>query len=185
MRIPSPLSLGPFTRAEVLLATALGWILVAMLVGMTLAVSLQVVSRYLLDISLVWSEEVARLFFISMVFIGAALLARQREHLAVTAFSDMLPPRGRHLIDALVEGVAFVCSSYLLRGAWTTLLQEWDQRTPGLQFPMGIVFTIVLVSCLLLAVWLALNVVASLRAAILNLPHDRNPLPDSGRNPAP
>ncbi|KAA9008754.1 TRAP transporter small permease [Histidinibacterium aquaticum] len=182
MRAPDPLTLGPFTRAEVLLATALGWLLVTMISGMTIIVSMQIVSRYLLDISLIWSEEVARLLFISMVFIGAALLARQREHLAVTAFADMLPQRGRHFADALVEGVALVCAGYLLRGAWTTLLSEWDQLTPGLQFPMGVVFGIVLLSSLLLTAWLALNVAASVRAAILGLPHTRNALPESGRD---
>ena len=184
MRAPDPLTLGPFARAEVLLATALGWLLVVMITGMTVTVSMQIVSRYLLDISLIWSEEVARLLFISMVFIGAALLARRREHLAVTAFADMLPSRGRHIADALVEGIALICASYLLRGAWTTLLREWDQRTPGLQFPMGIVFSVVLLSSLLLTVWLTLNVVASVRAAILGLPHTRNPLPETGGDTA-
>ena len=167
------LPLGPFARAEAWVAGALGWALVAMISGMVVVVSLQIASRYLLDLSLIWSEEVARLLFICMVFLGAALLARGRDHLAVTAFADLLPSRPRHLAEAAVEGVALVCASFLLRGAWTTLGREWDQRTPGLQFPMGVIFAVILLACALLFMWLALNVLGSLRAAALGLPHDR------------
>ena len=163
---------------------ALGWALIAMLSGMVVVVSMQIASRYLLDVSLIWSEEVARLLFICMVFLGAALLGRGRDHLAVTAFVDLLPARGRHLADAAVEGVALVCASYLLRGAWTTLVREWDQRTPGLQFPMGVIFAVILLACGLLALWLALNLAASLVAAARGLPHDRGDLPEIGAPPS-
>ena len=173
-RDPRAPTLGPFARAERWLAGALGWALVVLLSGMVIVVSMQIASRYLLDVSLIWSEEAARLQFISMVFLGAALLARRWDHLAVTAFVDMLPPRGRHIADAAVEGVGLLCASYLLRGAWATLLREWDQRTPGLQFPMGVVFGVVLLSTALLFAWLALNLVVSLKAAARGLPHDRH-----------
>lgn len=165
---------GPLARAEVRLAAALGWALVAMLAGMIVVVSMQIASRYVLAVPLIWSEEVARLLFISMVFVGAALLARGREHLAVTALVDLMPDRLRHVADAAVSVVALVCASYLVRGAWATLLREWDQRTPGLQFPMGVVFSIVLASCVLLALWLALALAASLMGAARGTPHRRS-----------
>lgn len=174
---------GPLARAEAALAAALGWALVALMAGMIVVVSMQIASRYVLSLPLVWSEEVARLLFISMVFLGAALLARRREHLAVTAFVDLLPDRGRHLADALVSAVALVGASYLVRGAWTTLGREWDQRTPGLQFPMGVVFALVLASCALLAGWIVLALLASLADAARGRPHRRGAperMPDGG-----
>ena len=173
MSLPNGTTLGPLARAEARLAVALGWALVAMISGMIVVVSMQIASRYLLDASLIWSEEVARLLFICMVFVGAALLARRREHLAVTALVDLLPDRPRHLADAAVDAVALVCSSYLLRGAWTTLLREWDQRTPGLQFPMGVIFAVILLASVLLSAWLALGLARSLLAAARGLPHER------------
>lgn len=153
---------------------ALGWLLVVLLAGMVVVVSMQVASRYLLNVSLIWSEEVARLFFISLVFVGTAVLARQRHHLTVTIFVDMLPDRLRHVADAAASGVGLICAYFLVRGAWSTLLREWDQRTPALQFPMGVVFTLILMSCLLLFLWLAVTVIASLVDAARDAPHTRS-----------
>lgn len=180
---PDGTALGPLARAEARLAAALGWALVALMAGMIVVVSMQIASRYLLDLSLIWSEEVARLTFISIVFLGAALLARGREHLAVTAVVDLLPDRARHLMDAAVAAVSLLCASYLLRGAWATLLREWDQRTPGLQFPMGAIFALVLASCALLVAWLALALAASLSAAARGTPHARGGIPGEGDGP--
>ena len=164
---------GAIARAEGWLFSALGWTLVALLSGMVVVVFLQVLSRYLLDTSLIWSEEVARLLFICLIFIGTAVLARNRNHLTVTAFVDLLPDRGRHLADAAVSTVGLICAVYLVRGAWATFLGEWDQRTPALQFPMGVVFGVILVSCVLLTLWLAVTLSASLRDAATGAPHRR------------
>lgn len=158
---------------------ALGWVLVVLLAGMVVVVSMQVASRYLLNVSLIWSEEVARLFFISLVFVGTAVLARQRQHLTVTIFVDMLPDRARHIADAAATGVGLICAYFLVRGAWSTLLREWDQRTPALQFPMGVVFSLILISCLLLFLWLAVTLVESLLDAASGAPHTRRG-PDTG-----
>lgn len=152
---------------------ALGWLLVVLLAGMIVVVSLQVASRYLLNVSLIWSEEVARLFFISLVFVGTAVLARQRHHLTVTIFVDMLPDRLRHVADAAASTVGLVCAYFLVRGAWATLLREWDQRTPALQFPMGVVFGVILISCLLLFMWLAATTASCLLDAVRDAPHTR------------
>ncbi|RVT81890.1 TRAP transporter small permease [Rhodobacteraceae bacterium CCMM004] len=160
-------------RAEALLLAALGWLLIVLLAGMIAVVFLQVLSRYLLDASLIWSEEVARLLFISLIFVGAAVLARRREHLTVTVFTDLLPDRGRHVADALASLVGLICSSYLLRGAWATFGREWDQRTPALQFPMGVIFGLILASCALLLFWLLLTFLVSARDAVTGAPHLR------------
>lgn len=156
--------LGALMPAEDALVMLLGWLLTLLLAGMVVVVSLQVMSRYLLDAALIWSEEVARLLFISLIFVGAAVLARRREHLTVTIFVDLLPERLRHLADALAAVVGLVISYYLVVGGWATFLREWDQRTPALQFPMGLIFGLVLVSTVLLLVWLAFTMTQSLVA---------------------
>ena len=147
--------------------------LIVALCGMVAVVSAQVLSRYVLGTALIWSEEVARHLFISLVFLGSAVLARHRAHLAVTVFVDLLPERLRHLADAVASLVGTAVAWLLVRGAWATLLREWDQRTPGLQFPMGVVFTLIFVSMVLLLAWLALGAVLSLRAALRDDPHTR------------
>jgi TRAP-type C4-dicarboxylate transport system permease small subunit len=66
----------------------------------------------------------------------------------------MFQGRLRRFAAAFASFVALVCSYYLVRGGYATLIREWDQRTPGLQFPMGVIFTVIFISVTLMAIWL-------------------------------
>ncbi len=53
----------------------------------------QVVSRVVLSTSSVWSEELARLTYVVMVFLGAALLVRDDGLIRVTVLTDRVGKR--------------------------------------------------------------------------------------------
>ncbi|WP_217560391.1 TRAP transporter small permease [Wenxinia marina] len=164
---PAP---GPFARAEAMLLSAMRWAIVAAMTGMILVVALQVASRFVVDRPFSWTEEVARFLFICLVFLGTAVLARREEHLTVTVLVDLLPPRLRHAAAAVAAALAFWCTTFLVRGGWATLLREWDQRTPALRLPMGVIFAIVLLSCALMLAWLALHAIRHARFALRRVP---------------
>lgn len=158
--------LGALTRAEKVILSCMKWSIIFGMSGMVVVVFLQIISRYVFSFSLAWSEEVARLLFICIVFIGAAVLARREKHLTVTVLSDLLPVRLRHATRALASFVGMICGTFLVRGGWSTLLREWDQRTPGLQFPMGVIYAIILVSVVLMTLWLLVVMIKNGRLAI-------------------
>lgn len=145
---------GTLMRVEEAIISCMKWCIILGMAGMVLVVFLQITSRYLFSFSLGWSEEVARLLFICIVFLGAAILARREQHLTVTIFTEMFQGRLRHFAAAFASFVALVCSYYLVRGGYATLIREWDQRTPGLQFPMGVIFAVIFISVTLMAIWL-------------------------------
>ncbi|SNT75755.1 TRAP transporter small permease [Paracoccus seriniphilus] len=159
-------ALGALARTEGIIMQAMKWAIVIGMAAMVVVVFLQIASRYLLSISLGWSEEVARLLFISIVFLGAAVLARQQAHLTVTVILDQCGWRLRAALTALASLVGLVCSTYLVRGGWTTMLREWDQRTPALQIPMGIIFFIILFAVTLMTLWLFVVTVINIRDVI-------------------
>ena len=49
--------------------------------------------RYVLNAPIAWIEQVSNMLFIWMMFIGAAILYRQKLHIAVDIFLEMLPER--------------------------------------------------------------------------------------------
>lgn len=150
---------GALRRADGVLFTALRLVLVLLMSVMTLAVLGQVVTRYLLKTSLNWSEELARLCFVCLVFLGAACLSRRNEHLAVTTLIDLLPLRLRSLFLVATHAVGLSCAWYLLRGSWRALGREWAQLTPAMQVPMGLIYSTIFGAIVLLALWLAANLV--------------------------
>jgi C4-dicarboxylate transporter, DctQ subunit len=96
------------------LLVGMDWLLdkltLLLLILLNLVVGLQVFSRYVLNHSLYWSEELARYMFIWLVFASAAMVLRMDRHIQVTAFVDILPAPVRRTIIFLgdVLMLAFV-----------------------------------------------------------------------------
>jgi len=59
-----------------------------------------VVARYVLNISLPWSEEVARLLLVWLTFLGAATATAQRSHIRVDTIYARFTGRRRKIIEA-------------------------------------------------------------------------------------
>jgi TRAP-type C4-dicarboxylate transport system permease small subunit len=98
----------------------------ALLAVVTLLVSAQVLVRYALGGSLVWSEELTRLLFVWMVLIAAATAQPMR----VGLFIDLLPPRWRSFAGLLAEALVLALTLVLVYGAWGMIeLTEFDTYT--------------------------------------------------------
>src|SRR5262249_46754140 len=62
-----------------------------------------VFTRYVLNSAASWPEPLAILLTIVLTFIGAAAGYRLTLHMNVSYFAAQLPPRGRRLLDILVQ----------------------------------------------------------------------------------
>ncbi|KMK64970.1 TRAP transporter small permease [Puniceibacterium sp. IMCC21224] len=67
-----------------------------------ITVFLQFFTRYALNNSLSWTEEIARYLLIAMTFIGASAVFARGEHIALTYFADRLTPGPRRWLDVAV-----------------------------------------------------------------------------------
>ena len=76
-----------------LLATAALWLAGAALVAMTVVIAAQVVFRYGLNSSLVWSEPAAVILMGWFIFLGAAVGIREGYHLSFDILLLVLPQR--------------------------------------------------------------------------------------------
>lgn len=70
------------------LAKVNGGVAVALFLGLTVVVTLQVFTRFVLHSPFLWSEEVARFLFFWTVLMGAALSVFHKRHFVI----DVLPP---------------------------------------------------------------------------------------------
>lgn len=90
-------------------AMVLFWILGAI-------VLLQFGSRYLLNDSIAWTEEIARYLLIGVVFVGSAIAVRRRSHIKVEFFHHYLTSLTSKRLDllvALISIVFFAVAAYL------------------------------------------------------------------------
>jgi TRAP-type C4-dicarboxylate transport system permease small subunit len=126
----------------------------AIIILMVLMVTVQVVSRYALHISLSYTEELVRYLFVWATFLGAAGAARMRRHLSVSSGtllrSVFLLRWVRRFIGAC--GALFA-GMLLLEGARVAVLQmTTSQTTAALGLPMWMIGLSVPVGALLILV---------------------------------
>src|SRR6188508_3530837 len=68
------------------------WIAFALFWALAFIVFLQFFTRYVLNDSLAWTEEIARYGLMSLAFIGGAVVTRKKVHIAVELVSNLMGP---------------------------------------------------------------------------------------------
>lgn len=102
-------------RAE----AGIGWIEEALAMVLVAAIgiliNLQVVARYVFHAPFIWPEEVTKLMLVWLAFLGAAAVSRRGADMAVTTFTDMMPPVARRWLGC---GRDLVLAGLYLFVAW-------------------------------------------------------------------
>jgi len=116
-------------------------------------VTSQVVFRYLLQVSVPWTEEAARWFYAWQVFLGSALAMRARIHLQITVVLDRFSGRPRALLDLLsaLTGLGFLAgiiwgSLLMIRAVYPVQAGSFPISTSYLylSIPVGLIAMLVL-----------------------------------------
>jgi TRAP-type C4-dicarboxylate transport system permease small subunit len=85
--------------------------------GLTAVVALQVLTRFVLHVPFIWSEEVARFLFFWVVLLGSAMSVRSRRHFVLDIGldrSDAEPGPGRVALDMVPDLCVLGFSVFLL-----------------------------------------------------------------------
>ena len=140
----------------------LGAVLLAVMFVVTL---FQVVARVVLGISSVWSEELARFLYVCLVFIGAAPLIRDDEHIRVGVLTDRLKGRPLTVLRLVTILLTIPFIGVMTWGAWTNTVVNWRTYAPTLDWlSIGYIYLVIWVAGLLMLWYLAVNLVRNLRA---------------------
>lgn len=138
--------------------TLVKWFLASTLGVMTILAFYQVVMRYVFNRASHWSEELVRFLFIWCTFIGAAIGVRERIHIGVDVFVNLLPKKIIPLTEILVQlGIMFF-SGYMVYYGWSVVQVTKRQYSPALEIPMGLVYLAVPVMGLMLLVYCSLEI---------------------------
>jgi TRAP-type C4-dicarboxylate transport system permease small subunit len=84
-------------------ATLALWLAGTALVAMTALIMSQVIFRYGLNSSIVWSEPAAVILMGWFIFLGAAVGIREGYHLSFEILLYVLPPRGKAVLHSLSD----------------------------------------------------------------------------------
>lgn len=109
---------------------------------MSALIVMQVFFRYILNNSLSWSEELARYFFIWLIYIGISYGVKLDKHICVDAVYSVMPKRVKPYY-ALIGIIAFLIYSIVIVyfGVQVTfLIAKSGQISTGAHIPMQFVY---------------------------------------------
>ncbi|WED24929.1 TRAP transporter small permease [Vibrio sp. JC009] len=112
---------------------------------------LQIFSRYLLDMSIVWTEELSRWLYIYVVMLGASEAVAKRDHIAVDLVPNLLKPKARALLFIVIHTIYLVTCIYLVKLGYKSTLRMHRLEAITMDVPVSAVYVIVPVGFALMA----------------------------------
>lgn len=134
------------------------WVSFALFWLMAFVVFLQFFSRYVLNSSFAWTEEIARYLLMWVTFVGAAVAMRRRTHIAVEVLHVFLPMPVVRLLNFLIDVIVVGFVGLLVWYAWQVTERMEIQRMTVFDLSMSIVYGGVLLGCVLM-LWRAVQMV--------------------------
>ena len=149
----APLRSRPQRLAESLMAAALG--------VMALAVFINVVLRYGFGSGIAASEELSRLLFVWMVFIGATAAYPLGEHMAFTSLLRPLHSRPVALkfITRLIHALVVLSCVLVGWGAWQQVVVGMGSTSVVMGYPVALLPLPAFLSCLAIGVMALVDLV--------------------------
>lgn len=113
-------------------------LMVLLLIAMAVIMGMQVISRYLLGVSLSWSEEITRYLFIWSAFLSVSLCTRKCISIKIDQFIKMFPKRGEAMFKVVNLTISILFFGVLIPYAYRYLVAtiEIGQLSPACGIPM-------------------------------------------------
>jgi TRAP-type transport system small permease protein len=140
--------------AEAWLVAANRWVLIALVAVMAVLVFANVVSRYLLNASIIWVEELTRYMMVWVGFLGSGLVLRFGAHIAVDILQDALPSRAAQGLRGLI---VLILAATFLAMTWLGVRYAqfaWEQETPVMNWSTGAIYLAIPIGSALMLVHL-------------------------------
>ena len=118
---------------------------VILFMGMTSLVFFQVLSRFIFNYSIHWSEELARFSFAWLVYLAASMAIKHRKHIRVQVAEIFLPRKIAAWIGIVADTIWLALTVIMaLQGkAMAERILFLGQTSPSLEIPIGYVYSII------------------------------------------
>ncbi|WP_394272015.1 TRAP transporter small permease [Butyricicoccus sp.] len=120
----------------------------------------QVVARYIFNNPSTVSEELLTYSFTWMALLASALVFGKRDHMRMGFVADKLQGKTKLVLEVIIELLVILMVVGIMIFGGTSIVQlTMTQTTASLGIPMGIVYTIIPVSGVLIFVYGIMNII--------------------------
>lgn len=115
----------------------------AILAAMLAVIMAQVVSRYVFNQSLTWTEELSKSLMVWTTFLVAPWALRNGAHVAIDLFQEALPGRLRFAVELAISGLVLWILAILFRESLGFVARGMTSRMATLPVTTGLVYAII------------------------------------------
>ena len=128
------------------------WVALVIFWVMALAVFLQFFTRYVLNDSYAWTEEIATYCLIGVVFIGASMCVRLSRHIQVDLIYRYLPHLVARALSTAIDLIRIAFFGYAIKLVWVYIRIIGDESMTTINLPKDYVYYSVLLGFVLMFV---------------------------------
>ena len=126
------------------------WLALAIFWIMALSVFLQFFTRYVLNDSYAWTEEIATYCLIGVVFIGASMCVRLSRHIQVDLIYRYLPHLVARALSTVIDLIRIAFFGYAIKLVWVYIQIIGDESMTTINLPKDYVYYAVLAGFVLM-----------------------------------
>lgn len=120
---------------------------IIILVSLVLLVSIQVFNRYILKQPLSWSEELSRLIFTFLVFMGMSAATKVKAHFGIEYFKDKAGPSVHKVLEFLCVLSMVVFLVVVLKNSLRVISLSMTQKSSVMGITIGYVYFTIPLFC--------------------------------------
>ena len=144
------------------------WLSILLLAAMTIVAFAQVLCRFVLNLPLDWSEELARYLLIMLVYLSGVITVREESMLRVEIIDLILKGRARKVLSIVVQIVSCIFMLFVAYQNTFTVRNAMSvkQTSPAIGIPMALLYGCECLLFLLMAIMFAFVSVKKIRSLV-------------------
>lgn len=144
-----------------------GWLDIPVLIILAVLIVLvgvQFFTRYVLNDSLGWTEEIARYLLITLTFVGSISCVRKGKHIFLEFFFRYIPRRRIKFLALMAEIVTLLFYTAFAILAWVLASKTSAQSMISINLPKSVIYYVVCVASFLMSFFSAVNILTLFRS---------------------
>lgn len=107
--------------------------LVVMFALMVIFIFLQIIMRFIVGHSLVWSEELGKFIFVWLSWLGISIGERRNEHIKITLLTDRLSPKLQKIFEIIAYLILLAILAVIIYYAVILVDFQWKVKYAGIK----------------------------------------------------
>lgn len=114
-------------------------IIIAVFLGVMILFTFMNVVLRQFKLGFAWSEEVTRICFIYLVYLGSIIAARENRHLMIDTLITKIPPKAQKILYVIIQGTIIWLMGLLATGAFQNAWNNRNDFWVATHFPVFLV----------------------------------------------